>query len=177
MTYYIQMKDGVAFAYVESETPVENSVVLQSGIDPNLTLGKKLIDGEWIDAPLIYFIEEISSEGFVEKINSTVYSSDITGEIIPSHVGIGWKKEGDDWINYPEIEEQQILQNEKISLQNEIDSIMKSRPYPSWIWVDGSWEPPVEKPETNPDDYYWNEDTLSWEEYIYPEEPQDEISN
>lgn len=176
MTYYIQMKDGVAFAYVESESTVENSVVLQIGIDPNFTLAKKLVDGEWVDAPLIYFAESISSEGLIEKINSTVYSSDVVGEIIPSYVGIGWKKENDEWVNYPEIQEQLRLENEKQAVQNKINAILNSRPYPSWNWVDGEWQPPVEKPQNASDDYYWDEPTLSWQPFIDLQESQNEIA-
>lgn len=35
------------------------------------------------------------------------------------------------------------------------------QPYPSWVWQDGGWMPPVPYPDG--DTFYsWNEDTLTW---------------
>lgn len=41
--------------------------------------------------------------------------------------------------------------------------------YPSWIWVDGAWSPPVPYPEISEgmdfplqELYFWNEDTQTW---------------
>lgn len=170
------MKDDIAFAFVESDSHVDNSIVLEDGIDPNSILAKKIIDGKWVAAPLFYFVEQISPEGIIEKINSTVYSSDVAGEIIPQHVGIGWKKENNEWVNIKEIEEKQRLEQEKKDLQKNIEGILNSKPHPSWIWVDGNWVAPVAKPEDNPDDYYWDEQSVSWRQYIDLQEENPQIS-
>jgi hypothetical protein len=40
------------------------------------------------------------------------------------------------------------------------------QPYPSWIFADGMWNSPVEKPlsdPNNPVNYFWNEETVSWD--------------
>jgi hypothetical protein len=40
------------------------------------------------------------------------------------------------------------------------------KPHPSWILVDNMWNPPVEKPlsdPNNPVNYFWNEETVSWD--------------
>lgn len=174
MTFYVQMKDNVAFAYVESNTPVENSILLQDGINPESVLAHKFIDGEWEEAPLIYFIERISDNGIIEKTNSTVYSSDITGEVIPWYVGPGWKKENGQWVNFIELQQQQ---QEEDQLQNAVDQILNSRPYPSWVWSSGQWLPPTPRPEVNSDDYYWDEQTLSWQTYIDGSDQTNEISD
>ena len=34
------------------------------------------------------------------------------------------------------------------------------QPFPSWIAVDGRWQPPTPRPTEG--DWYWDEDTLSW---------------
>lgn len=92
MTNWIQLKDGVAFAYVDSPNFVGNSIPLEDGIDPHSVMAKKHIDGEWVDAPLIYFVEEMLGNK-VLRTNSTVFSSDVTGDIIHKDVKPMWFKD------------------------------------------------------------------------------------
>lgn len=49
----------------------------------------------------------------------------------------------------------------------ENDMFIKKQPYPSWtLNTDtGEWDPPTPAPG---DDYYWDEDTLSWTEIPFP---------
>lgn len=168
------MKDDVAFAYVDSDRPIENSIILEDGINPESILAHKFIDGNWVQAPLIHFIERISNDGIVEKTNSTVYSSDVTGEIIPWHVGPGWKKESGEWINFVELEQQKHKDEQ---IQNAIQNILSTRPHTSWNWVAGEWVPPVPRPEINPENYYWDEASLSWQEYVDSTDSSNEIEN
>ena len=43
------------------------------------------------------------------------------------------------------------------------------KPYPSWVLNSNKkWEAPVLRPETGK--YYWNEETLSWVEFIIEEQ-------
>jgi hypothetical protein len=92
MTNWIQFKDGVAFAFVNSSNFVGNSTPLDDSIDPHTVLAKKYIDGEWVDAPLIYFVEEMF-ENKVLRVNSTVYASDVTGDIVHKDVKPMWTKD------------------------------------------------------------------------------------
>lgn len=185
MTVYVQMKDNVAFAYVESNSPVENSIVLDESIDPNSVLAHKLLDGEWTPAPLIYFISEISEDGIVKMVSSTVYSSDVTGEIVSENVGFGWKKENGEWINFLEKQQQEEFekqqQEQELQRQKELEdflvTVLNSRPFPSWNWANGEWVPPTPKPDTSSEDYYWDEPTLSWQPYIDSTEPFNEITS
>lgn len=177
MTYYIQLKDGVAFAYVESDSPVENSIILEEGVDPNSVLAKKFENNKWIAPTLIHFIEKISSEGIIEKVNSTVYVSDATGEVVPEYVNTGWKKKDGEWVNFYEIQQQQLLEKEKEVIQSEVNEIINSRPYPSWNYIDGQWVSPVPRPEENSEDYYWDESTISWQLIIDSEESNNEITS
>lgn len=91
MSNWIQLKDGVTFAYVNSSGTVENSVLIEDSIDPETLMAKKNVDGEWQDAPLIYFVEEMLGNK-VLRINSTVFSSDVTGDIVSSEVRPMWIK-------------------------------------------------------------------------------------
>lgn len=40
------------------------------------------------------------------------------------------------------------------------------QPYPSWVWEDGFWTPPVKKPINGP--YEWNESTQTWTPLFEP---------
>ena len=91
MTNWVQLKDGVAFAYVDSPNFVANSIPLDDNTDPNAVMAKKYEDGNWIDAPLIYFVEEMLGNK-VLRVNSTVFASDVTGDIVNSDVKAMWTK-------------------------------------------------------------------------------------
>jgi hypothetical protein len=94
MANWIQLKDGVAFAHIESENLVDNSILLDDNIKWQDVMSKKYENGNWVEAPLIYFVEE-SFEGKVMRVNSTVFSSDVTGPICNSEVKPYWVMEKD----------------------------------------------------------------------------------
>ena len=176
MPIYVQMKDGVAFAYVDTENPIENSIMLAQGVNPDNILAHSYIDGKWEPAPLIYFVEKFSEDGAIARISSTVFSSDITGEIIPEHVKVGWKKEGGEWIDPIQIEEQQRAIKQK-EIEDAIAEVISTRPYPSWVWLNGEWVAPIDMPPGEPNDYYWDEESQSWQSFIDSEEPNLEIQS
>ncbi len=94
MTNWVQLKDGVAFAYVSSSDIVENSIMLDDSINPESIMAKKYENGEWVEAPLIYFVEEMFNNK-VMKTNSTVFASDVTGDVISPEVKPMWTKTED----------------------------------------------------------------------------------
>jgi hypothetical protein len=91
MTNWIQLKDGVAFAYVNSSNFVANSIPVEESVDPETLMAKKYVDGQWEQAPLVYFVEEMLGNK-VLRINSTVFTSDVTGDIISSEEKPMWTK-------------------------------------------------------------------------------------
>lgn len=91
MTNWIQLKDGVAFAYVNSPNFVDNSIPIEDSVDPNTLMAKKYVDGQWEEAELIYFVEEMLGNK-VLRVNSTVFSSDVKGDIIEPEVKAMWTK-------------------------------------------------------------------------------------
>ena len=91
---WVQFKDGVTFACVESPHFVGDSVLLEEGMTFEDVHPKKYIDGQWVNAPLIYFVTQLI-DGVVYQINSTVYSSDVTGDIVSPDVQVGWVKNSD----------------------------------------------------------------------------------
>ena len=97
---WVQFKDGVTFACVESPHFVGNSVLLEEDMTFEDVHPKKYIDGQWVDAPLIYFVTQLESN-VVRQINSTVYSSDVAGDIVSSSVKVGWIKNEDGTYSAP----------------------------------------------------------------------------
>lgn len=100
MNTWIQLKDGVAFAHVESSGFVDNSILLEEGKSHEDVMAKKYEDGQWVDAPLIYFVEEMFNNK-VLRVNSTVFLSDVTGPICTSEVKPFWTMNEDGTFNPP----------------------------------------------------------------------------
>jgi hypothetical protein len=88
---WIQFKDGVTFACVESPHFVGNSILLEEGLTFEDVHPKNYIDSQWVNASLIYFVTHLENN-VVQQINSTVYSSDVTGDIVSADVQVGWVK-------------------------------------------------------------------------------------
>jgi hypothetical protein len=66
-----------------------------------------------------------------------------------------------------------FVSDDEITLKVQIESLEKSvsftvprpsQPYPSWVWSNGHWNPPVAYPEDEGSYYSWNETLLTWEE-------------
>jgi len=94
MNKWVQLKDGVAFAYVETDGFLSNSILLEDGVSWDSVKAKKYENGSWVEAPLIYFVTEIK-DNVVHQTNSTVFSSDVTGDIVSSECSYGWIKNED----------------------------------------------------------------------------------
>ena len=104
MNKWIQLKDGVAFAYVETNGSLNNSILLNDDLDWDDVKAKKYEDGSWVEAPLTYFVTQLV-DGVVRQTNSTVFSSDVTGDIVPENCVPGWVKNEDGSYSEPQIEE------------------------------------------------------------------------
>jgi hypothetical protein len=100
MANWIQLKDGVAFACISAEGFVENSILLDASLTPSNVMAKKYDNGSWVDAPLVYFVEE-EWNGKVLRVNSTVFSSDVTGPICTSDVKPFWTINNDGTFSPP----------------------------------------------------------------------------
>ena len=94
MNKWIQLKDGVAFCCVETNGFVDNSILLEKELSWDDVKAKKYENGSWVEAPLIYFVTQLKNN-VVHQINSTVFSSDVTGDIVPSNCTFGWVKNDD----------------------------------------------------------------------------------
>jgi len=91
MNKWVQLKDGVAFAVVESEGIVENSILISNELNWSDVRAKTYQNGSWVEAPLIYFVTQLIGN-VVYQINSTVFSSDVTGDVVSVECQLGWIK-------------------------------------------------------------------------------------
>lgn len=100
MSIWVQLKDGVAFASVESNQLVGNSILLEDELSWEDVKAKKYENNEWVEAPLIYFVTQLV-DGVVHQTNSTVFSSDVTGDIVSADCSFGWIKNEDGTYSAP----------------------------------------------------------------------------
>jgi len=104
MNTWIQLKDGVAFASVESNEFVENSILLEEGLTWDDVKAKKYENGSWVEPPYIYFVTQLI-DGVVHQTNSTPFSSDVIGDIVPAECSFGWVKNQDGSYSEPSSDE------------------------------------------------------------------------
>lgn len=92
MRTFIQLKDNVGWAVVNSSNEVAGSIEVESG-NGDFYLKKLYNDGSWSDAPLIRFAE-IDDDGSIVEIKKTYYTSEVAGPILDSET-----KGSSKWIN------------------------------------------------------------------------------
>lgn len=102
MNTWIQLKDGVAFAYVESPSLIEGAILLDDSTSWEDVKAKKYENGSFVEAPLIYFVTQLK-DGVVQQTNSTVFSSDVTGDIVSADCVYGWVKNEDGSYSEPPV--------------------------------------------------------------------------
>jgi hypothetical protein len=88
---YVQLKDGVVFAYVESTREVGNSILLPAGVTWEDVKQKKYENGTFVDASIIKTVTEIV-DNKVAQTSTTVFASDAKGDVVSSDVQLGWNK-------------------------------------------------------------------------------------
>jgi hypothetical protein len=101
MKYFVQLKDNVVFAYHESpneiDTPGDN--IIEVGSNGRSYLRKKYVNGEFIDAPVIKYAI-LDSNNTVIDIKETIYSSEVTGQIIDNtEVKVLWTWDGNQFVS------------------------------------------------------------------------------
>jgi hypothetical protein len=89
---YVQLKDGVVFAYVESSREVGNSILLSPGLTWENVKEKRYENGNFVDATAIKTVTEVV-DNKVAQINTTVFASDAKGDVVSQDVQLGWHKD------------------------------------------------------------------------------------
>jgi hypothetical protein len=80
MRTFIQLKDGIGWASVNTTGEVEGAIEVESGTG-DFYIKKKYEDGVWLEADIIKFAE-ISEDGSILEVKRTYYPSDVNGIIM-----------------------------------------------------------------------------------------------
>ena len=113
MRHFVQLKDGVVFAFhsssVEVDLPGDN--IIQVEEDGEKYLNKKYVNGEFVDAPLIkYAIIDEDNNNTVIGIKSTYFTSDVEGPIIENNdVKVLWKWNGTSFVSPDYVEPVEVI--------------------------------------------------------------------
>jgi hypothetical protein len=84
MRYFVQLKDDVVFNFHSSDTEVDipGDNIIQVESDGEKFLNKKYVNGSFVEAPIIKYA--ILNGSTVERLESTLFASDVNGVIISS---------------------------------------------------------------------------------------------
>jgi hypothetical protein len=91
MRTFIQLKDGIGWASVNTAGEVEGAVEVESGTG-DFYIKKKYENGVWSDAPSIKWAE-IDENGVILEVKRSYFSSEIDGPIMTPDVQVTsvWK--------------------------------------------------------------------------------------
>jgi hypothetical protein len=80
MRTFIQLKDEIGWASINTTGEIEGAIEVESGTG-DFYIKKKYKDGVWLEADIIKFAE-INEEGSIIEIHRTYFSSEVNGPII-----------------------------------------------------------------------------------------------
>jgi hypothetical protein len=82
MRTFVQLKDGIGWASVNTNGEVEGSIEVEYGTG-DFYIGKKYENNSWLNADLIRY-SIVDTDGNVLEVKQTYYSSEVTGPVIPT---------------------------------------------------------------------------------------------
>ena len=92
MRTFIQLKDGIGWASINTTGELEGAIEVDSGTG-DFYIKKKYENGLWVEAEIIKFAE-INDEGEIVEIKRTYFSSEVNGILMDSET-----KPTSKWIN------------------------------------------------------------------------------
>jgi hypothetical protein len=102
MRTFIQLKDGIGWASVNTTGEVEGSIEVESGTG-DFYIKKKYEDGVWSEANIIKFAE-INEDGSIIEIRRTYFLSEVNGPIMNLDTKNSSKWVNGQWVNQPFLE-------------------------------------------------------------------------
>ena len=94
MNTWVQLKDGIAFASVHSTGFIEGAILLDEGVSWDDVKLKRYENGSWVIPEVIYFVTSLINNE-IRGLNSTVFASDVTGDVVSSNAEVFWIKKED----------------------------------------------------------------------------------
>ena len=80
MRTFIQLKDNIGWASVNTNGEIQGSIEVEAGTGDSY-IGKKYVNGSWSDTELIKYAI-VDTEGTVIEVKQTYYPSEVTGTVI-----------------------------------------------------------------------------------------------
>lgn len=97
MRTFIQLKDGIGWASVNTTGEIEGSIEVESGTG-DFYIKKKYEDGVWSEADIIKFAE-VNDDGSIIEIHRTYFSSEVTGPVMSEGTKSDSKWIDGTWVN------------------------------------------------------------------------------
>jgi hypothetical protein len=113
MKTWVQLKDDIAFASVQSDTEVGNSILLDDSLSWEDVRDKKHVEGSWVLAEKIYFVSQMLNNR-VLKIESTLFPSEVNGVICPAEVKEFWVYNEDGTFSLPPTIQESTIYDEHL---------------------------------------------------------------
>ena len=82
MRTFIQLKDGIGWASVNTAGEIEGAIEVENGSGDSY-IHKAYVDGDWSDAELIRYAE-VAEDGTIIEIKRTYFPSSVDGPIMES---------------------------------------------------------------------------------------------
>jgi hypothetical protein len=103
MRTFIQLKDGIGWASVNTVGEIEGSIEVDSGTG-DFYIKKKYENGVWTETDLIQYAE-INEDGAIIEIKKTHYPSTVTGIVMNKDTKTTDKYINGIWVSIQEVEE------------------------------------------------------------------------
>ena len=102
MRTFIQLKDGIGWASVNTTGEIEGAIEVENGTG-DFYIKKKYENGVWSDADIIKFAE-INDDGYIIEIHRTYFPSEVNGPIMLQET-----KNDSRWINGVWVNQETVL--------------------------------------------------------------------
>lgn len=122
MRTFIQLKDGIGWASVNTTSEIEGAIEVDSGTG-DFYIKKKYDNGVWSDAELIKFAE-INEDGDIVEIKRTYFSSEVDGPIMDSDTKPNYKWIDGAWVEpviYVEPAPQAMIESPQIVEEQNVE--------------------------------------------------------
>jgi hypothetical protein len=115
MRKYVQLKDGIVFAFHNTENEIidetGNVIEISAELDGAWCLNKQYVDGKFIEIPIIEYAVLNKDDKTIKNIKTTYFPSEVNGKIIDSNAINGdWTWDGEQFVAPVPIVSEQITE-------------------------------------------------------------------
>ena len=123
MRTFIQLKDGIGWASVNTAGEIEGAIEVESGTG-DFYIKKKYQDGVWSNAELIQFAH-INNDGQIIERKNTYFTSEVDGPLLDDSVDMAARFIDNQWVNPTTIEPIVVVSSN--ATDNEVSNVEESQ--------------------------------------------------